>query len=149
MLIIIFLAFAIASLVLISNNLPDLNDGLIFFCQVVHLFSNFARRVSLEAGVILIFHIISFMYIFFGAYLYYVLVCDAISNIKERKKEFKKGNQRASLCYQISKNTQAQSLSERERKTKNVGRKFIQLSGKSCCYNFRKLLNSTTSCCSS
>jgi hypothetical protein len=82
MLIIIFLAFAIASLVLISNNLPDLNDGLIFFCQVVHLFSNFARCVSLETGVILIFHIISFMYIFFGAYLYYVLVCDAISNIK-------------------------------------------------------------------
>jgi phosphopentomutase len=56
---------------------------------------------------------------------------DAIPNIHERKREFKKRNKRASLSYQISKNTQTQSLSERERKTTTVGRKVIQFSGKS------------------
>jgi hypothetical protein len=74
---------------------------------------------------------------------------DAIPNIHERKREFKKRNKRASLSYQISKNTQTQSLSERERKTTTVGRKVIQFSGKSWCYHFKKFLNKTISCCPS
>jgi hypothetical protein len=48
---------------------------------------------------------------------------DAIQNINERKKEkekkkrgeFKKENKRANSSYQVSKNTQTQSLRERER----------------------------------